>query len=71
RLFYKDEMKFIDFVLKLLDITSWTTASEFIDDYFIKNKIDYYSEAAVKFVDAMHEYFENKGRDYRIQTILE
>ncbi len=61
KIFRRDENLFNELVSGLLDITSWDTAAEFIDNYFTKNKIDYYSEEAVKFVDIMHEYFEKDG----------
>ena len=57
KLFGRDEDIFKKFMFKLFDINNWETASEFIDNYFTKNKIDYYSEEAVKFVDIMNDHF--------------
>jgi hypothetical protein len=57
KLFRRNEREFNDFVFQLFDITTWESASDFIDDYFAKNKIDYLSEEAVKFVDIMENYF--------------
>jgi len=62
KLFRKDEKKFTEFVYKLLDINSWDSACDFIDDFFAKNKLDYLSEEAVKFVDIMEGYFVYRQR---------
>jgi hypothetical protein len=57
KIFRKDEKKFEDTVSLLLDASDWKKASVLIEEAFNKNKIDYFSEEAVKFVDIIQSYF--------------
>lgn len=60
-IFKKNEEGFFEHVNKLLDFKSWQEASGAIEALFKKNKVKYYSEEAVKFVDIMDSHF-NKER---------
>jgi hypothetical protein len=55
--FNKDESNFMGSVNLILDLDSWDIAAEKIESIFNKNKVDYYSEEAVKFVDIMQSHF--------------
>lgn len=55
--FNKDESNFMGSVNSILDLDSWDIAAEKIESIFNKNKVDYYSEEAVKFVDIMQSHF--------------
>lgn len=57
KLFNKDEKKFISTVLTILDYPTWKEASGFIGDYFDMNKIKYFSEESVKFVDLIENHY--------------
>jgi hypothetical protein len=57
KLFHKDEILFKDSVNKLLDINSWNNAIPAIEKLFDQNKVEYYCEEAVKFVDIMQSHF--------------
>jgi len=57
KLFNRDEKKFISTVLTLLDFPTWKEASGFIGDYFDRNKIKYFSEESVKFVDLLENHY--------------
>ncbi len=60
KIFHRDEAAFREFVKHLVEEKDWKAASMKIDEYFINNNVDYYSEEAVKFVDIMDFYFENR-----------
>jgi hypothetical protein len=55
--FNKDESNFMGSVNLILDLDSWDIAAQKIENIFNKNKVDYYSEEAVKFVDIMQSHF--------------
>ncbi|MFI5211746.1 MAG: hypothetical protein ACHQIH_02600, partial [Ignavibacteria bacterium] len=62
-IFNKNESGFKDSVSAILETRNWVEASELIEEYFNKFKVNYFSEEAVKFVDIMHNHFakENKS----------
>ncbi len=60
KIFKWDEKTFREFVNNLLDEDGWDSASKKIDEYYSNNNIKYYSEEAVKFVDVLQYYFENR-----------
>jgi len=64
RLFSKEENKFKTLICTVLQQKSWHEAVIPVEDFFNKNKIDYYSEEAVKFVDILQSYF-SKGKDIK------
>jgi len=62
-IFNKDENKLKDSVSSILEKRNWIEASDLIEEYFNKFKVNYFSEEAVKFVDILHNHFakETKG----------
>lgn len=62
RVFNRNEKSFNDIVLKLLGISDWKNAAIVIEEYFDKNKIDYFTEEAVKFVDVIQTYFSDPDK---------
>jgi hypothetical protein len=56
-LFSKDENLFFENVKSVLNEKNWLDASNVIEDIFNKQKVDYFSEEAVKFVDIFHSHF--------------
>ncbi|MFI5211976.1 MAG: hypothetical protein ACHQIH_03765, partial [Ignavibacteria bacterium] len=52
-IFNRDESGFKDSVSAILETRNWAEASELIEEYFNKFKVNYFSEEAVKFVDIM------------------
>lgn len=61
RIFKWDENSFKEFVMNLVEENNWESAWKKIDEYYANNKIKYYSEEAVKFVDILQYYFENRS----------
>jgi hypothetical protein len=57
KLFNKDEALFTESVVKILEPGSWSEAIPEIEKLFKKNKIDFYCEEAVKFVDILQSHF--------------
>lgn len=68
KIFKWDENTFKEFVMSLLEEDNWESAAKKIDEYYSNNKIKYFSEEAVKFVDIMQYYFENLGTKDNRQT---
>lgn len=63
KIFDKNESEFNSSVNTLLDKKSWDEAVIFIEDLFKNKKVNFYSEAAVKFVDIFQSHF-NKDEPY-------
>jgi hypothetical protein len=66
RLFGKNETSFRESVGEILSKQEWDEAVPLIENLFSKNRVDYLSEEAVKFVDIMQSHFrrhtpENKA----------
>jgi hypothetical protein len=59
KIFRGDDTAFKEFVCSLLEAANWKQASLKIDEFFINNNVDYFSEEAVKFVDVLDFYFKN------------
>ena len=57
KIFSKDEDEFTDKVNLILNKKSWDEAATEIDALFSSRKIDFYSDAAVKFVDIFQNHF--------------
>jgi hypothetical protein len=57
KLFNRNEKKFISTVSSILEFPTWKEASGFIGDYFDRNKIKYFSEESVKFVDLIENHY--------------
>lgn len=57
KIFRKNESFFVEFSGMLIEKPNWSEASELIRQYFEKNRIDYYSKYAVKFVDLVENHF--------------
>jgi hypothetical protein len=57
KIFHKNESRFKEEVNKLLGSSSWSKAIPLIEDIFKINKVNFYSEEAVKFVDILHSHF--------------
>ncbi len=57
KIFNKDEKKFISTVSTILDSPTWEEATIHIEELFNENKIKYFSEEAVKFVDLIESYY--------------
>lgn len=57
KLFRKNEASFKQFVYKVIDAASWNDAIPELDRFFKSNKVDLYSEEAVKFVDILQGHF--------------
>ena len=55
--FHKNENLFRDSVASILNESSWEAATPLIEKIFNKEKVDYYNEAAIKFVDIMQSHF--------------
>ncbi len=56
-IFSKDEKLFFDSAKVILREENWEKAAGVIEDIFNKQKVDYFSEEAVKFVDIFHSHF--------------
>ena len=56
-IFKKDEFMFDHTIRGLLQKSSWSEAIEEIEELFARNKVDYFSEEAVKFVDIIQSHF--------------
>ncbi len=56
-IFSKDQKLFLESVKSVLNEKNWLDASNVIEDIFNKQKVDYFSEEAVKFVDILHNHF--------------
>lgn len=56
-IFGKDESIFKDTVNAILERKTWLGASDLIEEYFNKFRVNYFSEEAVKFVDILHNHF--------------
>lgn len=63
KIFDKNEQDFNTTVNELLDKKSWDEAVVYIEDLFKNKKVNFYSEAAVKFVDVFQSHF-NKDEPY-------
>lgn len=63
KIFKKDGKLFKDTVMKIFDCISWQEAAEIIDKLFEKNRVNYYTEDAVRFVDMIESIFteDNTG----------
>lgn len=61
-IFRKDEDSFNESVNKILDLKSWQEAAGAIETLFKTNKVNFFSNEAVKFVDIMDSHF-NKGKN--------
>jgi hypothetical protein len=61
RIFRRDEKKFREAVSLILDVSNWKNASSLIAELFDKNRTDYLSEEAIKFVDIIQNYFSERG----------
>jgi hypothetical protein len=59
RVFHRDEKLFNDTVLHMLGVSDWKNAISIIEEYFDTNRVNYFSEEAVKFVDILQNYFSN------------
>ncbi len=57
KIFHKNETHFKEEVGKLLCCSSWSEAIPVIEDIFKANKVNFYSDAAVRFVDIMQSHF--------------
>lgn len=57
KIFDKNEQDFNTTVNELLDKKSWDEAVVYIEDLFKNKKVNFYSEAAVKFVDVFQSHF--------------
>ncbi len=57
KIFQRDEKKFIAAVLTILGSPTWEDATIHIEELFNKNKIKYFSEEAVKFVDLIESHY--------------
>jgi hypothetical protein len=62
KVFHHDEKLFNETVLKLLGVSDWKNAITMIEEYFDSNKISYFTEEAVKFVDVMQTHFSESDR---------
>lgn len=60
KIFNKDEADFIRTTAKLLNSPDWKSATYLIEELFMQNKVNFYSEEAVKFVDTIENYFTKK-----------
>ncbi|MCC6866561.1 MAG: hypothetical protein IT280_10425 [Ignavibacteria bacterium] len=60
KLFRKNEDEFLKTVNNILDKNNWAEAVVIIENHFKKNKIDLYSNEAVKFVDILQSDFPEK-----------
>lgn len=58
RIFKNNEDNFNSFIKKIIEQNSWQTASELLNDYYYKNKINLFSEEAVNLVDILESYFK-------------
>jgi len=65
KLFSKQDEKFRLFVESVLSQPDWNDVTGLIENYFNKQKINYYSKEAVKFVDILQSHFtgENKLKE--------
>jgi hypothetical protein len=61
--FSKDEKLFSESARLILSEKNWEKAASVIEEIFNKQKVDYFSEEAVKFVDIFHNHFV---KDYLI-----
>ncbi len=59
KIFDKDETKFREGVNRILDKNNWDDAIILIDNLYRERKINFYSDAAVKFVDIFQNHFNN------------
>lgn len=59
KIFDKDETKFKEGVNRILDKNNWDDAIILIDNLYRERKINFYSDAAVKFVDIFQNHFNN------------
>lgn len=57
KIFGKNEDDFLENINQILDKENWDDAVVLIDDLYRKRKINFYSDAAVKFVDIFQNYF--------------
>lgn len=57
KIFKRDIKAFIDTLKEILDLPTWEEASARIEKLFNKNKVNYYSDEAIKFVDILQGYF--------------
>lgn len=60
KIFNKDETDFKKTSAKILNSPDWKSATHLIEDLFVKNKVNFYSQEAVKFVDTIENYFSKK-----------
>jgi hypothetical protein len=56
-IFRKNEDSFKETVNDILDLKSWNEAARSIEELFTKQKVNYFSEASVKFVDILQSHF--------------
>ncbi len=57
QIFRKNEDSFKETVNYILNLKSWNEAAAEIEELFAKRKVNYFSEASVKFVDIMQSHF--------------
>jgi hypothetical protein len=57
KLFGKEEKKFKTFLNSVLSQSCWSDATMLLENHFNRNKINFYSDEAVKFVDILQSYF--------------
>lgn len=57
RIFHRNESSFRSSAAKILGVEEWTDAIPLIEEVFRNNKVDIYSEEAVKFVDLLQSHF--------------
>jgi len=61
KIFSKSETSFNNTVKDILSSPKWDDAIPSIDNLFIVNRVNFYSEEAVKFVDVLHTHFTKPG----------
>lgn len=61
KIFSKDSELFIKTVSELLEQKNWEDAVKIIENIFDKAKIDFFSDEAIKFVDIMESFYENRS----------
>ncbi|RPI18405.1 MAG: hypothetical protein EHM58_05550 [Ignavibacteriae bacterium] len=61
KIFNKDEADFKKTTAKILNSPDWESATYLIEELFVQNKVNFYSEEAVKFVDIIENYFTKKN----------
>lgn len=57
KIFRRDIKAFTDTLREVLDSPTWEDASAQIEKLFNKNRVNYYSEEAIKYVDILQGYF--------------